>query len=676
MNIRRQPSPQEGNIWYPLPPDYPKLTEEGQREARGNALCVQETPEDLVQAWAFFRHHYLKPLPEGVWYQPPVAPSPPFHYKFVYDMGKWTRNAVGFPRGAAKSKILKELLLLWALTRPHFRICLVKSADEFVRDDFVELKLQIDENEFILRDFGQLKHKRGQGAWSDHRIWLKNGFYLAGHSVMGKIPGRRPDLYAFDDAEFDPGMRVNPTILTVQLEYIYKNHVLPALREGCSFLMLGTLLTRKTFLYRLCTASEKEEPGVAFINRVIMAAEEPDGTLLWPEYWSRDSLDRIKLELGSAAYGAQMLNNPGTEQERQLKLDRDLAYYDVPNPDELLKSQPLDSLAHLETVRRVKEAPDGSPLNFKQQIQYHLEGRKDEVSRPFGETVSKMYRVLLADPIRKPSVKSDFACVMVIGVERSKVHKDAWFVLDLKLGKPQESQFVQWIWDMGCKWRVKLVGIESVSVQKVLVERVAIEFADRAVETGWMPRVLPIKYHKDTAKKYANPDLGKGARISSIAWRFEQGRIKYPRHLIGTTPWSSLLGQTENFTEDLRLLQHDDAIDTLAMMQFVPRAPPHKEEVEALAESAMDLLAKGEMQYPGSNVPVLGAVNAHELTPAALAGLEKRMMLDQDRSDGQIRPKRCRLRGAPVRKPRCSSGAGRRRRSSYAKMSQGDRRRR
>ena len=71
-----QQAPKEGNPLYPLPPDYEQLDRESQKAARLNALCYQETPEDLVTAWTFLRHYYLASLPTGMWYRPPLYPSP------------------------------------------------------------------------------------------------------------------------------------------------------------------------------------------------------------------------------------------------------------------------------------------------------------------------------------------------------------------------------------------------------------------------------------------------------------------------------------------------------------------------------------------------------------------------------------------------------------------------
>lgn len=616
----------QGNKFYPLPHDYPALTGEGQRQARVDACRMQQTPEELVHAWAFFRDYYLRSLPEGVWYQPPYAPSPPPHYQFIYDVGMYPRNVYACPRGFGKSKKLKELLLLFSQTRDHFRIVLVKASDEFVKDDFSEIMWQLENNERMIADFGSLRPRRGTAgsAWSGHKINLTNGFQMVGRSVMGKLLGLRPDLYVFDDAEFDPAMRVSPTILTEQMKYLYYNHVRPAMRQGTSVLLVGTLLTRRSFLYYMARTKEVDDKRVGFFNRVVHAVRRPDGGLLWPEYWTEAILREMEEEMGSASFAAQMMNNPGTESDRVLRIDPHLGMYEITQPDSLLESDPLSSQATLVSRSRLTRKPTGEQMD-KRGLMNSVEAQfVRQIERPLGPAVSGMYRILVADPIRKPSSTSDYACCMVVGIERGKVYKDTWWVLDMRIGRVKEEVFINWIWDLGCKWRVKVVGIESASIQKHLVERTRDDFAERSVETGWMPRVLPVKYTPDPARKFAAVEGGKPARICQLAWRFEQSRIKFPGHLMGKPPFSMLRQQIEDTTEDLKLLQYDDAIDTLAMVPFVVK-PAGKFNPETVQDNGvMALLAKGERYFPGTKSPLVAAVNASELTPEALAGMESR----------------------------------------------------
>lgn len=590
-----------------LPADYDQLSIEGRRQARVAVLSCQRTPEDLVHAWAFFRANYLRDTEDETigWYDPPVLESCEDHYRYVYDLGAYSRNVLAYPRGFGKSIILKELILLWALTRPHFKVVLVKSTDDFVHADFQQLMNQLEDNPRIRRDFGALKPRRGKGIWSLRRLWLANGFQLVGRSVLGKLLGLRPNFFAFDDAEFDPAMRLSPSFLTDHMEYLYYNHVRPMLNKGATVLLLGTLIHRKALIYRMAMADERDDPRVGFFNRVVLNVF-PEGKPLWPERWDEETIAAMQAEMGRSAFDAQYMNAPGTEDEKLLPLHPQLSYYDVDETD-AFTAVPLQSTAILKTY-------------------YKADDQIRQYQRPFGQVVSQMFRVILADPIREPSSTSDFACVMVLGMERSPEHKDHWYVLDLRLGRVKETIFFDWLWDLGQRWQVRIVGIESIGAQKKLVARVQDTFAERGGDVSWTPRVYPIKYAGDL-----NLDRGKGSRIAGLAWRFERNRILLPRHRMGQRAFRDLETQIQDFTEDLKLLPHDDAIDTLAMAQFIPR-PKGRIDDEPTEDSVMQMLERGLQTFPGTNIPLLQAVNASELTPLAEQKISERRFRDRPKT--------------------------------------------
>lgn len=594
-------SPEQGNELYPLPPDYSQLTEEGQRQARVNVIRMQETPDDLVYAWHFLRETYLKPLPPGAWYTEDYHDSPPLHYQLVWDLGAYPRNVQSFWRGFGKSKVLKEVYMCFLLGRAYFTILHIKSGDDFAEDDLRELMVQFEENEQLVRDFGQIKPTRGKGAWSaTNKLELTNGSKIWGRSIMSRMLGFRPRFVGCDDAEFDQQMRVAPRLLTENMKKLWKGHIRPMMEKGTSVLFLGTLNTRKSFLYHMAKASENDDPSVAFFNRVVVPIEV-NGVPSWDRYTMED-LELIKDEVGLPEYCRMYLNDPGTEDERMLNLHHKFGYYTVDGSEYL--RNPLAASADMTSWQNMGEGKEPRRL-----------------VRPFGETASSMYRIMLADPIKKPSITSDWACLMVIGVERSADYSDHWWVLDLRCGRVADPVFFRWIWEMGVLWRPKIVAIESIGARHKLAQQIGSDLAEKASITGWMPRVFPVRYVGDMS----NEDKGKGKRISGLTWRFEHNRIKYPRHLMGKHPWTMLREQTDNFTEDLHLLTHDDVIDTLAMTQFVINP---KVTMSDLAEESegnlMDLLAEGKVYFPGTKVPILAALNMQDLTPKAIAGMERK----------------------------------------------------
>ena len=137
---------------------------------------------------------------------------------------------------------------------------------------------------------------------------------------------------------------------------------------------------------------------------------------------------------------------------------------------------------------------------------------------------------------------------------------------------------------MARSWSVRAVGIEAFGKQESLVDSMQ-EYVQDFVEkmsrvsidtnTGWVPRIIPIR---------PPARLSKGDRIAELEWRFQAGKIKYPRHRRHEWPMSALYEQTENFTRDLALLRFDDAIDCVGLSNYLlhtkgarrPKDPPKK----------------------------------------------------------------------------------------------------
>jgi hypothetical protein len=89
--------PPQDNPLYPLPIHYHELGGDEQRLARLRAVANQETPDDLVWAWSFFRTRYLRQTPPGFFYKR-WKPSPGFHYDMVRDVGRYARNGISMWR--------------------------------------------------------------------------------------------------------------------------------------------------------------------------------------------------------------------------------------------------------------------------------------------------------------------------------------------------------------------------------------------------------------------------------------------------------------------------------------------------------------------------------------------------------------------------------------------------
>lgn len=624
--------PLEGNPYYPLPPDYPDLTVEGQKLARINGVSLCANPQQNVVAWAFFKRYYLESQPDGMWYKPPYYPSPQCHYEYTRNIHAFARAVEVFPRSFAKTTLMLENILRWMYVRPFFKILIIKSVDDFVRADFVKLQMQVENNDRLLADFGALKPKRGGGIWSQSRMFLTNGVEIVGRSVTSKLLGFRPNIWFLDDAEFDPAMQITPTHLTEHLRYLLHNHLDPMLDAGCVGVMQGTLISRKALLYEAATVSEAEEPRWGFWSRHILPAKLPDGSLTWPEKFSEARLEERREALGSAAFAAQFLNDPGSETNHLLPIHPLLSQYVVDNPDVHAGTKPL--LSHAEVVSWIRK-----PVDEADRIE------TEEIRRPLGEITNNMFRCILVDPARTETSTSDYSAIIVLGIENSRLYRDTVWVLDLWMDKVETSKLIDEIWRLAVKWRVRVVGVESLAVQGTFKDKVEGEFRYRSESEGWMPRVQKVDYRQDLKKS-------KAARIMGLTWRFEQHRIKLPRHLSRTYPFSALYEQISQFTADLKLLKHDDALDALSMFQWLVRPKGrYTERDEDTMPDVLTMIRNGEEYVPGTKTRLIDTVRPQDL-PADVIRLiadKRRRDLGRGRPAPNMRPSRPRRMGFGIR---------------------------
>lgn len=542
----------QGNPYYPLPRDYAELSQEGQRLARLNAVMLQETPEDLTNAWAFFRRWYLEPADTG-WYKM-WQPSPPMHYQMLHDLGQYSRNVWAAPRGFSKSTVMREATLLLTLTRPHFAVSLIQATIKKYRKSLDKLLDQFQTNKFLNDDFNpyfgeRLKPKRGHRPWSSELMRLPNGSTIEGGSPQGALRGDRPNLLLIDDPEYDDEEKQDRVMLFEEFEGLLFKQLLPMLLRGCGMFWIGTIISRQCFLYAM---AKGEDPRFQNFNRRVLAIESSNGAPLWPERWDEQAITDLRTALGESAFQSEYMNNPGSSASRILKLHPDWSSYTVDGHPEKTPN-PFDSDCLIHYKKKVVQ-PDKIVVV--------------PVEHQFGPWAAGLYRIMTVDFIRKPSPTSDYACIGVYGFDED----DTLWVLDQYLDRVCGSPFVRKIFEMALQWQVRIVGTEAVSIQEEVSQETAEMIAEMAAGTGFAPRVFPIRYARRHLKNTDTPtQISKPERIAAMEARFARHKIRLPMHRRNEFAIAQLIHQIEYFTLDLGLLRFDDAVDTLAMHQYVPR---------------------------------------------------------------------------------------------------------
>lgn len=611
---------------FPLPADYHELDLNGQRMARVNAVSLGGTPDLEVTSWEYFRRYYLTP-PDSGWYADGFVESPPSHSQWVRDWYTYARLVTACPRGTCKTTINLEDILRNLVSRKHWQCALFLSTRDFCTDRLGRLAGQLEHNERIIDDFGKLKPKKGSGTWNRGSVLeTTTGCKVAAKPIKGASLGTRPSgLIVLDDVEKSKDQVVNPANERQGFHNFFFNGLLPMARTPGSIVpmrVIGTLYSRQMFIYWLYSTQDSKVKD--FFHRTLMDIYDLDWDAMGPEW-----IEAEKLKLGPAAFSAQCLNKPSTEDEALLKMHPQLTTYHLDNRDQASVARPLHSNCNIIT-HQVVGFEDPPPETEGVVAPPVPKIRK--LSRSFADVASRMYRFITVDYAPTINELSDFSAVHVLGLESSDEHPNTLYSLDAWLGKAQRSEVVKIIGEMAVKWQVYVIGIEAYPLQMEAFERFhldikpLLEAACGGGETHTMPAVIPIKF--PTA-------LSKAEKIKGMQWRFDQYRVKIPSDRGSEVAYRELWNQIALFTNDMGLLEHDDILDTLAMHQQIAKGAAPIAISVAKNFDPEEELRKGNLHDPDTGESNIGALAAcGRLTEGAWAEAQQAIE-DEMREEGE-----------------------------------------
>lgn len=592
-----------------LPANYESLSPEARRQARLAAVADRSTPEKMIGAWNFFRQYYL--LHDRAFFYKDFKPSPLLHYELISFTRRYRLNAIAAPRNHAKSTIIGieyPLMEILSPSIPGMSIGIVLAKDQFVSERFDKIMFQIDNNPRIIEDFGRLRPPKGEGIWNRHQLRLLNNVWLKGYSVDGVKRGDRPDLIIVDDPEYDPAAGTDISKVSYNLETMLGREILGMLSPHSRLFWIGTLIHARSFLARMV---KDEEGNYKYWNRRLYSAEAGTNSAgeteyIWGERLTREFMQMQRETMGEGAYRAEYCNDPRSDQDAILSVDPVLNEYHLNNADPSREFLfPND---------------DPAPLLSRMPIRWHdvtkdLDGAMstEEKTGLFGDTVSQMSRYMTVDYAQSLQGTADYSAITVFGFDR----KNTLWVLDAWQGRVREHDLIRQIWDLGRRWKVKIVGVESVALQDGVRQQVSDFMQHMAVSGQWTPRVVGIRYGVGVTK----PD-----RIGSLEWRFTRGRIKLPSYLQRSNAGMGVLyQQIHDFTPDLSRLAHDDLIDALSMAHTLLKGAGRGTEVKKADPATWgERLLAGELymkEFP--TIPITHAMSPCDLTHEMIAVLER-----------------------------------------------------
>lgn len=610
--------PRKGNPLWPLPADYQGLSKDGQRRARVNAVQLGGRPDLEEASWQFVRKEYLYPTPKGMFYDHGVVGgSPGFHAEWVRFFYSNPITALEAPRGTCKSVVQRELAVR-NLLRPYYKTIGFYSGMQKITENFDIIMVQLSENSRIIDDFGKLKPPKGSGGtWNHHYLKLRNGAMLLGIPIKGASLGGRPNEVYFDDVEKTDELIETPSEHIDKYRDFVMSVVLPmATSAGMWVRMVNTAYSHRTFSHWVQTTNDTriQKWGRRIDRAYWDHPETGERTYLWPQYLTPEFLEQQIQLMGYAKFSANYLNTPTTDADRILVVHPQLNTYTTPDADGDTIINPFASRSRVRSS--ILTGYDGKTP------------KSQEITRPWAHTLSGMRRFLMVDQATSVSTTSDFSAVHAMGIENSEQYRDTLWSLDGWMGKVRPEELVRRIYQMAIRWQVAFVGIEAYALQTEFYERMAHDLPGMFQPGEFVPRVLPIKFP---------PKFEKADKIKALEWRFLQYRLKLPTDRGSNPFYRALFYQIENFTEDLELLPHDDALDTLAMHLAVGkiRAAPTGPDIRQTGVDLLGHLRRGEFVDDELGISVLSGLNFSDIPDDVLREMYDKRLEEAEAEYGQ-----------------------------------------
>lgn len=197
----------------------------------------------------------------------------------------------------------------------HF-LLVISDTEDLAEDFTVFIKLELEQNERIKQDFGDLTGNAW--VWSAKDFVTKNSIRVKARGRGQRVRGLRnrqyrPDRVIIDDLENDKNSR-NPRLVKETKKWLL-TAVLGSLAEHFSFTMVGNVLARRGVL-DLMIRAEAEDGQPKFLSRIYQAILDegtPNERPLWPELWPMSRLKKRKRHQGEILFNQEMQNNPKGE---------------------------------------------------------------------------------------------------------------------------------------------------------------------------------------------------------------------------------------------------------------------------------------------------------------------------------------------------------------------------
>lgn len=477
---------------------------------------------------AYFPHYFIKHSPEfhndldKIWRNGVLKGLYPLTPKMakVISLKDGSRHAVAAPRGHAKSTVLtfKGSMHSLLYEYKHYIILLSDSSEQ--AEGFLEsIKIELEENEAILEDFGNIAGK----VWRNNVILTTTNVKVEAIGSGKKVRGRkhrnfRPDLIILDDVENDEQVRTKE-----QRDKLFNWFTKAVSKAGdyyTDIVYIGTLLHYDSLLAKVLSnpryTSKKYKAVINF--------SDSDKWDIWEAIYTDLSNDNREVE--ALSYFEE--NREEMLKGTSVLWEEKNSYYDLM----VSKVSDGDSAFNSE-LQNEPINPDECIFN-EEWLDYYNEAEvnfRDSEYQFFG----------FVDPSLGKSKKSDYSAIVVLAKNKSTGYM---FVETADIERRHPDRIIEDVLQTEIRLKktygkgFKKIGAETNQFQWFLKEQIAKESARRSL---YLP-LVEVNQHSD-----------KVMRIETLQPDIKNKYIKFNRR------HKRLLEQLVSFP----MGSHDDGIDAL-----------------------------------------------------------------------------------------------------------------
>ena len=229
--------------------------------------------------------------------------------------GKIKRLIINMPPRHTKSEFASYLLPAWMIGKdPKLKIIQATHTADLAIDFGRKTKNLVDQSNYKELFATRLQEdSQAAGKWKTDQ----GGEYFAA-GVGGAITGRGANLLIIDDPHKEQDIRKDSKAFDKAMNW-YTSGPRQRLQPGGAIVVVMTRWSTKDITGQLIRAQGEENSDQWEV--VELPALLPDGKPVWPEYWTREELEKTKASIPVNNWNAQYMQQPTAEEGAILKRD-------------------------------------------------------------------------------------------------------------------------------------------------------------------------------------------------------------------------------------------------------------------------------------------------------------------------------------------------------------------